>query len=65
MHSRFQQLSAVKICHTRLVRSAIIRKASQDEKQNQTTITLKNNKKNYLQKFMSICFKKKLLARSK
>ena len=42
------------------MRSAIIKKASQDEQQNQTTITTNTN---YNQNFMSI--KKNLLTRSK
>ena len=39
-----------KKCHTRLMRSAIIKTASQNEQQNQTTVTSKNN---YIQNFVS------------
>ena len=49
--------SVQKECSTRLMRSAIIKKASRDEQQNQTTITTKIN---FLQNFMSIFLIKKL-----
>ena len=44
------------------MRSAIIRKASQDEQQNQSTITTNIN---YIQNSMSIFFKKKLFNKVK
>ena len=43
-----KQLCGVKKCHIRLMRSAIIKKASQDEQQNQTTTTLINYILNYV-----------------
>ena len=43
--------SGSKKCRIRLMESAIIKKASQDEQQNQRTITTNNN---YIQKFLSI-----------
>ena len=44
------------------MRSTIFKKASQDEQQNQTTITTNIN---YIQNFMSIFFKKKLIKKVK
>ena len=50
-----------KKCHIRLMRSAIIKKANQDEQQNQTTITTNND---YIQNPMTNFLKKqKLLAK--
>ena len=55
-----KQLCGVKKCHIRLMRSAIIKKASQDEQQNQTTTTTQIN---YIQNYVH--FKKNLRTKSK